>query len=89
MWKWNMEHVTQRMLVLTNNDIELMVRKIERLSGECQRVLKLAAAIGNKFSVSILAIVMGEFRYFDFWPLSIFFFFFLVFCSSFSRLIKI
>ncbi len=61
-----MEHVKQRMLVVTDNDIELMVRKIERLSGECQHVLKLAAAIGNNFSVSTLAGVMGELAHFSF-----------------------
>ncbi len=59
-----MEHVKQKMLVVTDN-IELIVRKIKRLSGECQHVLKLAAAIGNKFSVSTLAGVMGEFGLFS------------------------
>ncbi len=61
-----MEHVKQRMLIVTDNDMELLVRKIERLSEECKSMLKLAAVIGNKFSVFTLSAVMGELDFFFF-----------------------
>ncbi len=67
-----MEHVKQRMLMVTDNDMELVVRKIKRLSGECQSMLKLAAAIGNKFSVFTLAAVMGELDFFLFLNFSVY-----------------
>ncbi len=54
-----MEELNERALV-AENEIELIVSKIQRLSGGSQNVLKLAAAIGNKFKVSTLACVMGE-----------------------------
>ncbi len=59
MWRWNMGQLSDRTLMMTGSDIELMVKKIERLSGASQDILKLAAAIGNIFSVTTLACVVG------------------------------
>ncbi len=55
-----MDELSHRMLI-TESDTELMVHKIQRLSGESQNVVKLAAAIGNKFSALTLAGVMSSF----------------------------
>ncbi len=48
------------MFIASESDIDLMVKKIERLSKTSQDVIKLAAAIGNEFSVITLACVMGR-----------------------------
>ncbi len=46
-------------ILMTDTGVELMVHKIQRLSRESQNVMKLAAVLGNKFSASTLASVMG------------------------------
>ncbi len=45
---------------LTDNVIELMMRKIERLSSPAQHALTLAACIGNPFDLSTLAVVCEQ-----------------------------
>ncbi len=54
-----MGQLSDRTLMMTGSDIELMVKKIEQLGGASQDMLKLAAAIGNIFSVTTLSCVMG------------------------------
>ncbi len=46
-------------VLMTDTGVELMVHKILRLSRESQNVVKLAAVLGNEFSISILAGIMG------------------------------
>jgi predicted ATPase/signal transduction histidine kinase/tRNA A-37 threonylcarbamoyl transferase component Bud32 len=54
-WCWD-EAVLQS-VEITENVVELMVNQIQKLSAKTQQVLKLAACIGDKFSLDVLAIV--------------------------------
>ncbi|BAZ33082.1 serine/threonine protein kinase [Cylindrospermum sp. NIES-4074] len=54
-WHWNIEQIQQ--INITDNVVDLMVRKIEKLDQNTQNILKLAACIGNRFNLEILSIV--------------------------------
>jgi Predicted ATPase len=54
-WQWNLEQIKQ--VKITDNVVELMVNKIEQLPSCTQNVLKVAACIGNTFTLNDLAIV--------------------------------
>ncbi|HLO83461.1 MAG TPA: AAA family ATPase [Nostocaceae cyanobacterium] len=54
-WQWNIEQIQQ--IGITDNVVDLMVRKIEKLDQNTQNILKLAACIGNRFNLEILSIV--------------------------------
>jgi predicted ATPase len=55
-WEWDHEHL-RRAVAVTENVVDLMVQQIQRLSQPSQRVLQLAAAVGDKFSLDTLVIV--------------------------------
>lgn len=52
-WHWETERVNA--LDISDNVIELMLRKIARLPGKTQAVLQAAACIGNTFALKLLA----------------------------------
>ena len=54
-WIWNEEQIRQQ--AMTDNVVELMVSKIQKLSPNTQRMLKLASCIGSPFSLRILSVV--------------------------------
>ncbi len=54
-WNWTIARI--RNANMTDNVAELMAGRIKRLSGEAQRVLKLAAYIGSQFDLETLAAV--------------------------------
>ncbi|WP_437991540.1 AAA family ATPase [Sorangium sp. So ce145] len=54
-WRWNIADI-QRMTV-ADNVVDLMVRRIQGLGEATQRVLKLAACIGNQFDLRMLALI--------------------------------
>jgi len=54
-WYWNLADI--EMKSLTDNVIELMVGKIERLGENTQQVLKLASCIGDQFDLQTVAII--------------------------------
>ncbi|MEP6490689.1 ATP-binding sensor histidine kinase [Microcoleus vaginatus] len=54
-WQWDIQRVKQ--VKMTENVVELMVKKIEKLPSFTQNVLKVAACIGNRFTLNDLAIV--------------------------------
>ncbi|MGC1394487.1 MAG: AAA family ATPase [Coleofasciculaceae cyanobacterium] len=54
-WQWNLEEIKAK--GITDNVVELMADKIQKLSASAQRILQLAAAIGNQFDLKTLAIV--------------------------------
>ena len=56
-WQWDEQAI--RSQEMTDNVIELMVSKIQRLPAETQAVLPLAACIGSSFNLRILAVVSG------------------------------
>ena len=53
---WRADVPAMRALGITDNVVELMVRKIEQLPQATQSVVKLAACIGNRFDLHTLAI---------------------------------
>ncbi len=54
-WQWNINQIQAR--EFTDNVIELMAFKIQKLPPNTQQVLKLAAAIGSQFELNTLALV--------------------------------
>ncbi|MGM3305049.1 AAA family ATPase [Anabaena sp. WFMT] len=54
-WHWDIEQIQR--VGITDNVVDLMVRKIEKLDKNTQNILKLAACIGNEFNLEILSIV--------------------------------
>ena len=54
-WQWDIELIQS--IDITENVIELMVSRIQKLLPNTQNVLKLAACIGDKFTLDVLAIV--------------------------------
>jgi predicted ATPase len=57
-WQWESEHI--RMLNISDNVIELMLRKIARMPSSLRKILQVAACIGSTFSTELLASVYGE-----------------------------
>jgi diguanylate cyclase (GGDEF)-like protein/PAS domain S-box-containing protein len=54
-WQWNIE--TLQHIDITDNVVELMVSRIQKLLPATQKVLKLGACIGDKFTLELLSIV--------------------------------
>jgi predicted ATPase/class 3 adenylate cyclase/tRNA A-37 threonylcarbamoyl transferase component Bud32 len=54
-WQWNSEEIQGR--GLTDNVVELMANKIQRLPETAQEMLKLAACIGNQFDLETLGLI--------------------------------
>ncbi|WP_437795547.1 AAA family ATPase [Sorangium sp. So ce693] len=54
-WRWDLARIDA--LAYTDNVVDLMVRTIARLRPEAVEALKLAAAIGNRFDLDMLATV--------------------------------
>lgn len=52
-WEWDLENI--RELDFTDNVVELMLGKLRKLPDSTQDMIKFAAAIGNRFDLSILA----------------------------------
>ncbi|MGD1806817.1 AAA family ATPase [Dapis sp. BLCC M126] len=57
-WQWNIDEIES--VSITDNVVDLMVRKIEKLDKKTRQVLKLAACIGNNFNLEILSIVNNK-----------------------------
>ncbi len=54
-WQWDIDQIEK--IGITDNVVDLMVRKIGKLDENTQNILKLAACIGNQFNLEILAVV--------------------------------
>ncbi|MBK8884553.1 MAG: AAA family ATPase [Bacteroidales bacterium] len=54
-WHWEISKIEK--LKVTDNVVDLMVHRIQRLSEKTQDILKLAACIGNQFDLNTLSIV--------------------------------
>lgn len=52
-WQWSIELIQNR--GITDNIVELMARKIQKLNEKTQQVLQLSACIGNSFDLETLA----------------------------------
>ncbi|MEG4344555.1 AAA family ATPase [Microcoleus sp. A003_D6] len=55
-WQWDMNKI-QTVGIADYNVVELIARNIQKLPPDTQKLLKLAACIGNRFNLEILAIV--------------------------------
>jgi predicted ATPase/serine phosphatase RsbU (regulator of sigma subunit) len=54
-WQWELEQIRQ--VKITENVVELMAGKLQKLPPTTQQVLQLAACIGNQFSLKTLSVV--------------------------------
>ncbi|MBV6622164.1 MAG: AAA family ATPase [Rivularia sp. (in: Bacteria)] len=54
-WEWDISQIED--MDITDNVVELMISKLIRLPKSTQQVLRLAACIGNRFTLNTLAIV--------------------------------
>ncbi|MEM9215007.1 MAG: AAA family ATPase [Cyanobacteria bacterium P01_F01_bin.150] len=57
-WQWDMERIEKQ--GITDNVVDLMVRKIQKLSPSTQSALKVAACIGASFSLARIAGVLEQ-----------------------------
>jgi len=57
-WQWDIDQIES--VAITDNVVDLMLRKIEKLDEKTQQVLKLASCIGNQFNLEILSIVNNK-----------------------------
>ncbi len=55
-WQWSLEEI-QAIGITDKSVVELVASRIEKLPDTTQRVLKLAACIGDKFTLDVLSIV--------------------------------
>ncbi|MGD1703616.1 trifunctional serine/threonine-protein kinase/ATP-binding protein/sensor histidine kinase [Dapis sp. BLCC M229] len=54
---WECDITQVKLLSLTDNVVEFMATRLQKLSPQTQEVMKLAACIGNKFDLETLAII--------------------------------
>lgn len=57
-WQWSTKHLLD--IEITENVVDLMVEEIQKLPTATQKVLQLAACVGNRFDLKILAIVSEQ-----------------------------
>jgi predicted ATPase/GAF domain-containing protein len=57
-WQWNIDLI--RSVSITDNVVDLLINKIEKLDKNTQKILKLAACIGNHFDLEILKIINNK-----------------------------
>ncbi len=58
---WECDIAQVKLLSLTDNVVEFMATRLQKLSPETQEVMKLAACIGNKFDLETLAIISEKY----------------------------
>lgn len=57
-WNWNLHDIQSRQI--TDNVVDLMTQKVQRLTPQSQEVVKLAACIGSRFDLIKLAVVSQQ-----------------------------
>jgi predicted ATPase/serine phosphatase RsbU (regulator of sigma subunit)/tRNA A-37 threonylcarbamoyl transferase component Bud32 len=57
-WQWDVEKIAAQKI--TDNVVELMANKIDKLPSKTSKALQLAACMGNQFDLSILAIIYEQ-----------------------------
>ncbi|MEM9541784.1 MAG: AAA family ATPase [Cyanobacteria bacterium P01_E01_bin.42] len=57
-WQWDLAQIQDRQI--TENVVELMAKKVQKLPPETLAVLKFAACVGNQFNLETLAIVFEK-----------------------------
>ena len=54
-WQWNIEEIES--VGITDNVVDLMIDKLKKLPPQTQDILTIAACIGNRFDLEILALI--------------------------------
>ena len=57
-WQWDIDQI--KTLNITDNVVDLMTGKLKKLPESAQRVLRLAACVGNQFDVDTLAVIYEQ-----------------------------
>lgn len=57
-WEWDLDAI--KAAGITDNVIDLLLSKLQRLSGEAREALQLAACIGNHFDIDTLALIQDS-----------------------------
>ena len=57
-WQWDLEQIQG--IAITDNVVDLMVSKIEKLHENTQNLLRLAACIGNQFNLEVLSVINSK-----------------------------
>jgi PAS domain S-box-containing protein len=57
-WQWEMSQI--QALDITGNVVELLIKRLERLSSETRHLLRLAACIGNRFDLKTLSLIIDK-----------------------------
>ncbi len=57
-WQWEMSRIQAQ--DITGNVVELLIKRLERLSSETQSLLRLAACIGNQFDLETLNLITDK-----------------------------
>ena len=57
-WQWDIEQIQG--MAIADDVVELMLGRIQKLTEPTQQVLKLAACIGNRFDLDVLALVSEQ-----------------------------
>ncbi|MCT7957552.1 AAA family ATPase [Laspinema palackyanum] len=57
-WQWDLEQIQAQ--GFTDNVVELMVGKIQKLPEETQEILKIAACIGNEFNLENVGLILNQ-----------------------------
>src|SRR5688572_9326299 len=57
-WQWDLQHI--RAANVTDNVVDLMASQITRLPSATQEILKLAACLGNSFTLEDLALIADK-----------------------------
>jgi predicted ATPase len=57
-WEWDLKKIQEQNI--TSNVIDMTTRRIQKLEPQTQRILSLAASIGNKFELATLAVISEQ-----------------------------
>ncbi len=57
-WQWDIEQI--KTVSITDNVVDLMSSKIEKLEQKTQQIIKLAACIGNQFNLETLSVINNK-----------------------------
>src|SRR6185436_14649517 len=57
-WHWNIDKIREKNI--TDNVVDLMAAKIQRLPGDTQELMKIGSCIGNSCSYQVLSMVLQK-----------------------------
>ncbi len=57
-WQWDLSQI--KAMNITDNVVNLMIGRLQKLPSETQQLLRLAACMGNEFDMDTLSIIQGQ-----------------------------